>query len=337
MKLHAFRKILMLFFVGAVAACTSPLMQDLDLGDPARIAEASPPAKVSEGIGLNFTATPLKQHVELGEPVYLAVRLVNTRREPIRIFGELRPEDGLIEVFAKRPDGRTVIMAPLGEGDFEQSFVLAPGDRAGDVFPIFFGSNGWYFETPGDYYVYAQLEVPGNQGRSVFKSQAVQVSVNETDAGRALFETDQQARTESGKFLLWRGGDHLLKGQSHLKSIWKRYPDVALSSYIVSAFAKSYSEPFANYETGKVRPPNCAGADEFRRERGDAMLPDNLRIDDAMVRAKCFVGRQRWKEAKNALEVAYQLANKGPEFAPLMQAVGEMRKHLEAAMAERGL
>lgn len=337
MIFHAFRKTLFLFFIGALVGCTSPLTKDLDLGEPASIFAAPQPAKKVEGIGLTLTAAPLKQNVELGEPIYLAVRLTNTHRDSIKIIGKLRPEDGFIEVFAKTPDGRTVLLSPFSEGDFGGHFNLAPGERIGDVFPIFFGSNGWYFDTPGEYHIYAQLEVPGQQDRSVYESEAVRLSVRDTDSGKALFETDQRTRIEAGKFLVWRGGDHLIKGQNHLKSIWKRYPDSALSSYIGSAFAKSYSEPFADYRTGKVRPPNCAAANELRREQGDMMLPDNLRIDDAMVRAKCFAEQRRWQDAKDALDAAYQLANKGPEFGSLVRAVTEMQERLKNTLEERGL
>lgn len=67
------------------------------------------------------------------------------------------------------------------------------------------------------------------------------------------------------------------------------------------------------------------------------MLTDNLRIDDAMVRAKCFAEQERWQDAKDTLDAAYQLASKGPEFGPLMRAVAKMQENLKKALEERGL
>lgn len=248
-KLTVFSLISLLF------GCTSPLHQGLDLGDPASIANAPSSAVVTDGSGIKVSAIPLKKTVELGEPVYLSLLVTNTGREPQKIIGGLRPGNGLIEVYLLGGDKEKTLLPPLSKGDFSGATTLSPKQTTGSVFPIFFGGNGWNFKKEGEYRIVVQLQIPGKDGFSSFTSEPAIINVKPSAAGKALISGDGRASVEAGKFLLWRSGDHLEAGIKYLTQLSRQYPDSALSSYITSARAQNYSEPFANYIAKEIRVP----------------------------------------------------------------------------------
>ncbi len=317
-----------LTLIVAFAGC-SPLMQNKDLGDPASIEDAPDPATISEGDGLALEAIPLKGNVELGEPIYLALRVTNTQQEPITIMGNLRPGEGLVSVFASGTDGSNVLLAPLAEADFENSTTLDVGESTGDAFPIFFGANGWNFSQPGAYQVHTELKVPGPNGYLIFRSTPEVVNVTASAAGLALFAADTETQLEAGKFLLWRSGDHLEAGRRHLDAIAEQYPESAVSAYIRAASAQSLSEPFANYAAGEVRAPDCDGAATIRTAINYDRIAENLRIEDTISQAKCFAASGAWDEASAAIKDAAAIAGDRPEFSEFARTLAMMQGQLD--------
>jgi len=283
-----FRSLLFLFILtltGALVGCSSPVKQGLDLGDPASIADAPAPVIISQGEGIKVVATPLKQSVELGEPVYLALNVTNTLQEPIDIVGSLRPGEGLVEIYSTNAKGEKIPLDPLSASDFSGSMTLAPDQTMGEVLPIFFGANGWNFSEAGEYRISVELKVPNKKGLSTFSSQPVAIKVEASKAGQALLSGENRSSSEAGKFLLWRSGDHLEAGIKYLTTLSEQHPDSALSSYISSARARSYSEPFANYTLKEVRAPDCQQVDALRKAIKANVLPENLLIEDYISQA----------------------------------------------------
>lgn len=328
MTFNSLSKLFVFGIFSVLIGCTSPLKQGLGLGDPASIANAPAPAKVSQGDGIKVTAMPLKRGVELGEPVYLALRVTNMGQEPVKIIGALRPGDGLIEVYSVDAKGKKVLLAPYSQGDFGGSTTLAPKQTMGDVFPIFFGANGWNFKEAGEYRITVQLKVPTKGGFSSFSSKPVVLKVGSSKAGKALFSENALTSKQAGKFLLWRSGDHLEAGIKHLTLLSKQHPNSALSSYITAARVQSDSEPFANYIVRRVRAPNCQQANSLRKMMNTNVLPENLLIEDYISQAKCHAESKRWREAKKALDASSKLSADRPEFRAYSQSIAKMQKRL---------
>lgn len=328
-----FRSLLFLFVLALtsiVSGCTSPLHEGLDLGDPAPISKASAPASVSQGEGIKVIVMPLKSSVELGEPIYLALRVTNIRQEPVNIIGNLQPGEGMVEIYSIGPKGEKVLLPPLSEADYSGSTNLAPQQTMGDVFPIFFGANGWNFNKAGEYRISAQLKIPNKGGFSSFSSEPVVIKVESTKAGETLFSTkDARSNMEAGKFLLWRSGDHLEAGITHLTQLSEHYPNSALSSYITAARIQNYSEPFANYIEKQVRAPDCQKANALRKMVNTNVLPDNLLMEDFISQAKCHADSKNWKEAKKALDSGSKLSVERPEFRAYSQSIADMQKRLK--------
>ena len=320
------------FFVLALTSlmfgCSSPLQQGLNLGDPASIANAPAPASISQGEGIKVVAMPLKQSVELGEPIYLALHVTNMRQEPVEIIGSLHPGEGLIEIYSIGAKGEKRLLPPLSASDVGGSMTLAPKQTIGEVFPIFFGANGWNFKEAGEYRIFAQLQVPTKEGFSTSSSEPVVIKVESSKAGQALFSVEDLSSIESGKFLLWRSGDHLEAGINYLTTLSKQHPNSALSSYIAAARVQSYSEPFANYILREVRAPSCSQANSLRKTIKRNVLTENLLIEDYISQAKCHAESQSWSEAKEALDAGSQLSSDRPEFRAYSQSIAEMQKRL---------
>jgi hypothetical protein len=311
------------------AGCASPASQGLELGDPAPIDSASPAASSSRGSGLELVAEPLKQTVELGEPVYLSLLVTNSAKEPVRLVGSLRPGEGLVEVSAAGEHGKPVILAPLMESDFENTFLLEPGNTIGNTFPIFFGANGWNFKQPGKYRISVRLLVPADGEFIYFDSKPVDLNVAASDSGRLLFEADEKTEIESGKFLVWRSGDHLESGIKHLQMVSENFPASSIASYNSAALANNLSEPFANHLVGEVRVPDCSLADQYRKQINYDLLPTNLLLEDSISRAKCHAERGNWEDTRDALNRGSRLAGDRPELNNYFQSIEEMKRNLE--------
>lgn len=318
----------------ALAGCVTPAGGTWPREGVASISGASSPAAVAPGSGLQLEVTPFKPTVELGEPVYLALRLTNTGSEPRTVAGYLPPGEGLLDVFIEAPGGKLVEFSPRGESDFGEAarIVLEPGESAGDVAPIFFGGDGWTFTEAGSYRISATLLVPDKDGGfTAFRSEPASLDVVEAEAGRSLLATDPKTLIEAGKFLLWRSGDHLEAGQAALASIAEAHPRSALAAYVQSAFARSFSESFADYRLGAVRPPDCARAATHRAAVATARLPANLQIEDDIAMTRCHALEGTLRGALRHLSAAAKLADGRPELAPLAARVAETREHLRKA------
>ena len=164
-----------------------------------------------------------------------------------------------------------------------------------------------------------------------FRSEPASLDVVEAEAGRRLLATDSKTLLEAGKFLLWRSGDQLQAGQAALAAIAEAHPRSALATYAQSAFARSFSESFADYRVGAVRPPDCARAATHRAAVDAARLPANRRIEDDIAMTRCHALEDTLRGALRHLSAAAKLADGRPELAPLAARVAEMRENLGKA------
>jgi len=315
-----------------ISACASPLQKGMNLGDPASIADAAPSVQFTQGTGLMLEAKPMKNVVELGEPVYLAVQVTNTSDKPMKLVGGLRPGEGFVEVTIMGGQKEEVVFSPLTEGDFETTTTIKPGASIGSSFPIFFGNDGWSFKAPGNYQVKAMLTVPYDGQYATYESKPMNLEVTDSRVGKALFETDERLSFEAGKFLVWRRGDHLKRGQNQLVKVAIKNRDSALATYVWAAFATSFSEPFADYNKGAVRAPNCRSANDYRSQINYKLLPVNLQIEDSIGKAKCFAETKNWRGAQKELEQGLMLTNKQPQFKNYEGTLMNMNKLLKQFM-----
>lgn len=311
-----------------LAAC-SPNQEGVEnLGDPASIGAAPPAVTVTQGKGVTMQIELLKQTVELGEPVYLAIRVRNDRKVPVQIPGSLQLGMGTVKVFSSSEKGKKTYLAPLAVADFADAMDLAPGQTIGAVVPIFFGSGGWYFDKEGKYEISASITLAGKESMEEFSSASTTLSVMPSDAGKLLVQEKGPDSFEAGKFLLWRSGDHLQGGMKLLSKVAEKRPDSVLSAYIYAAMAQSYSEPFANYKENKLRAADCNKAAAFRAKVKPELLSRNIQIEEYIAEAKCAAETKSWKQAKLALDRGQKLASGAPEYMGYYNTILTMQRLL---------
>ncbi|MES9968896.1 MAG: hypothetical protein ABW092_02610 [Candidatus Thiodiazotropha sp.] len=92
---------------------------------------------------------------DLGVPVSLGLKLTNDATQPINVIDRLQPEEGLLRVIIKRPNGDIVeyippvrrLMAP------PEPFELAPGASTLTSINLSYGAKGHQFAEPGEYLI----------------------------------------------------------------------------------------------------------------------------------------------------------------------------------------
>ncbi|MCU7861080.1 MAG: hypothetical protein KZQ86_14900 [Candidatus Thiodiazotropha sp. (ex Lucinoma kastoroae)] len=90
---------------------------------------------------------------DVGVPVNLGLKLINSSTQPVHVIDRLQPEEGLLRVIIERPNGDIVafippvrrLMAP------PEPFELAPGASTLTSISLSFGAKGHQFAEPGEY------------------------------------------------------------------------------------------------------------------------------------------------------------------------------------------
>lgn len=324
---------LLLLCVGFAAGCTTPAGGKWPPRGVVSPRSANPPASAVPAEGLLLQVATERDSYILGEPVYLMLQLNNIGPRPQRVVGSLDPVDGAIEILVRPPDARPIHFVPLVEADHDEGiFVeLAPQGSLGGVVPVFFGGNGWTFSSPGEYQLTAVYHSPSGEKMMMEAKSAALTLVIEPSAdgaGEFLVGKGQQASNEAGKFLTWQAGDHLIAGRDHLQTVLVRWPESPLIHYVHSAFARSYSNRFADYRTRSIRPPDCARALDHLRQVADDRLPAYLRYQNAMTRARCAWRDGDQKGAQAALDYARGIVGDHPEYRSLRTQLDELEAHL---------
>lgn len=302
----------------------------------ASVKDAPQPAEWETLEVLTLTASTEKREYVLGEPVWVYVILENTSSKTERVWGKLRPEEGAVSILVSG-EGKEEVFTPLGRTDNDETaFVeLKAGEQIGDTFPVFFGADGWTFAEPGEYTLTVLYETPVSEGKfGRVSSDPFTVTVKE-EGGVAALVTGDEASLEAGKFLLWQGGDHLIKGKEMLSDLAERYPYSPLASYVHFALGRSLSESFMDYGKNEVRPPDCGASIKHLSQVDPAVVGTLVKVQIEFARARCFAIEGKLDAALESLARARKIAGSGPEFVRLMGKITEYEKNIIAAQEEK--
>lgn len=294
--------------------------------------DARPAAQVVAAEGLTVSIATERTDFQIGEPIYLTLVLENSGQQSRRVVGSLDPIDGAVSIQIAAPDGKRWTFGPLAVADNDESIFqqLEPGTRIGGIVPIFFGAKGWTFTEPGQYVLTVRYQTPDIEGRvGETRSKPLNIDIHSSSVGDDLVGGDHQASVETGKFLTWQAGDHLLKGLGRLRTLMEKSSDSPLSSYAHAAFGHSLGEPFANYLEGKVRPKNCDLAMSHIESVVSTHVPDYIRLQNSITGASCALSRQDWRGAKRYLDQAKEFSGDRVEYRGIMERVLKFERYLE--------
>lgn len=247
---------------------------------PRRTRPGGNPLRATRDVVLSVGAT--KRLYDLGEPVFLRLRVANQGSETVSIPDALDPIDGYVRLTIQRPNGRMVTYRPPVRLCKEaQSLPLrAQAERASHGIPVFLAAEGAVFTDPGTYHVVAEMS--GVDGCRVAYSEPATITIR---------------APESGAFL--DAAEKTLSRKGFQRALYLRHPLVAhddwkaveadifgplhsaghtLGSYVRYVEALGWSAPFRGSrraEKGSDEKKAIAKLKQMRKEDVPA-LPDSV-------------------------------------------------------------
>jgi len=145
-----------------------------------------------------------KDLFRFAEPVRLELKLKNVSTETAQVINHLQPEDNVVKLYIKRPDGEHVkYIAPVRRlRSTDEMVSLRPGESLYESVLLSYGARGAQFTEPGEYLVRAYY---GGEGGFVM-SKALRIriaaphSVSEEELAHIMFDH------RVAKFIYFRGG-----------------------------------------------------------------------------------------------------------------------------------
>lgn len=105
---------------------------------------------------LQLVVRSRKRLVELGEPVFVELRLRNVSNEDVMVYGNLDPSDGSVELAVTNPRGERRPLIPIAHTRMlGQQQALKPGQSLYQSINLTIGRFGFPFKEPGAYRIEA--------------------------------------------------------------------------------------------------------------------------------------------------------------------------------------
>ncbi|MGK7914492.1 MAG: M28 family metallopeptidase [Prochloraceae cyanobacterium] len=105
---------------------------------------------------LQLVVCSRKRLVELGEPVFVELRLRNVGNEDVMVYGNLDPSDGSVELAVTNPRGERRPLIPIAHTRMHgQQQTLKPGQSLYQAVNMTVGRFGFPFKEPGPYRIEA--------------------------------------------------------------------------------------------------------------------------------------------------------------------------------------
>jgi hypothetical protein len=265
-------------------------------------------ATLTAGVSTAFAAAQLElslispqEQFVLGEPVTVRARLANTGDEPIQVPRNLEPEYGAVVYQIAGPETKQFSPWALKE-PAEPFTMLAPGQVIDQEIDLFYGGAGWTFQEPGIYQITASYaDIASSAPLPV--NIRVPASDAERDAAARLLSSD-----EAGRFLLFRGGEHLTEGISVLEALAQTAPQTPHAAYANVALGINQLRPARDFAKGTVRQADPQAAATRLNSVQDKALPLGWMIQSQLGLAKAL--RDTGQDAQ-----ASEIENKLPDAA----------------------
>ena len=185
------------------------------------------------------------------------LKLKNQTQAPMVVPDMLNPEFGLLELFIRDPRGQVRPYRPLFKSCSQARMVeLPPGGKLFESVFLAYGRDGFYFEEPGEYQIWAVYGAGGLRLRSNALRIRVAFPQSPEDEEMALWTFGQ----DQGHVLYMRGAGHLQAANDQLRQVTERFPRTNLARYIHYCFGSSQARGFKDIVAGEVRPPQVEEA-----------------------------------------------------------------------------
>ncbi|MGQ9597887.1 MAG: hypothetical protein ACUVWZ_00555 [Anaerolineae bacterium] len=256
-------------------------------------------------MALYLRTRPERTLFQFAEPIRIELKLKNQTQTLLSVPNMLGAEFGLVEIYIRDPKQQIRRYRPLFRLCGEAQMVeLPPGEKLYESVFVAYGSDGFYFQEPGEYWLWATYRVGEWQLRS--NAIHIRVAFPQTSAEEqiALWTFGH----EQGHVLYMQGAAHLKNGNEQLREVVERFPDTNLAQYIHLCFGHSQAKEFKDLVAGQIRPPRPETAvQELRRAltispRTRQAALDNITYGRAVeLLATLYEQMERPREARSLL------------------------------------
>jgi len=269
-----------------------------------------------------------KGYYQFMEPVSIELRVKNISNLPINLDTQLNPEYGGVIIYIKRPDGKILQYAPvLCKIATPELKVLSPlvdnvegNDRHSQNVFLSFGSDGFYFNEPGDYYIRAVYQ---GDGSLLIPSNLHRISIgrpfsrDEEKIAQDFFNHD----TGMALYLNGSASPFLKKAMNTLEEISSKFEKSPLGAQVSMVLAKNLSNPFYRIKKDKMvkeRDANPGDALKFTEkslnyQKAESSAFQNIDYHELRkIRTELLVNMGKTEEAKKEVkELVNELKKRG--------------------------
>ena len=203
-------------------------------------------------IALYVRTRPERYLFDFAEPVTVELKLKNQTDAPAIVPDMLNPEFGMLALFIRDPKGQIHPFRSLFRlcGEARRTELPAGGKLYESVF-VAYGADGFYFEEPGEYQIWAVYGASGQRIRSNVLRVRVAFPQGQEDEEMALWTFGR----DQGHVLYMQGAEHLRGGNDQLREVTERFPKTKLARYIHYCFGYNQAREFKDVVQDRIRRP----------------------------------------------------------------------------------
>ena len=225
---------------------------------------------------IEFIISTEKKEYLLGEPILVNCEVKNISDETVEVLDKFSADYDIVTFHTIKSSDKDRLFVPYAVMDFlPEPIRLKPQDSVFGSSKIFYGSNGWTFETPGNYKIWATYNGLTKYPEKVFKSNILEINVKYPENNEEKEQANLIMGDEQGLFLLYDGGDDLKEGLQKLTTLIERFPKSHLSSYVNFSLGESLSREFKDFTNKIVRPADPSTALDYLSKAKES-LPKEL-------------------------------------------------------------
>jgi len=212
--------------------------------------------------------------LELGEPVFVELRLQNRSKKAVQTHGLLDPASGFVQIAVTAPDGKKLpVLPPIHVDQRCAPVTLNPGASLYQSVQLTAGKMGFHFKKPGAYRIEAcYTSQDGTQASAVMQLWVKPASFNDERTVSALFD-GRVAR------VLYFGGARTMNDVTDkLEWVIAKLPaQHPAKTYLASCLAMPFAKEWKSIAPG-AKKVKLLEADHERAERTLAPAVKNLEL-----------------------------------------------------------
>lgn len=257
-----------------------------------------------------------KSEYLLGEPVIVYTQIINPGSERVSIIDQIDPRYGHLNLYIKRQDKEEIVFVPYIFADSNiHASILEPGKSITEAIKIFYGGNGWTFESAGKYQIRAIYKGNIENPAEKIGSNVVEITVLPPEHEQEKEGVNLIMGKEQGKFLLFESGDHLTEGISSLRKLVNKFPESHLANYANFALGKNFAIDFKDFQKGRIRKADIEKSINHLNKAKNKELGSYFKKETFFTLADLFKKSNNTAAAKKTLDEFIKTSSHDPKLS----------------------